>query len=145
MLSATRILVAVVLILSTILAGKLSGMFGSTRLSTSTASLLSLTDTSAPVPSLTPSQTVSKIVFVSGRDGNKEIFVMNADGTAQTRLTNNPAFDGRPSWSPDGRRIAFVSDRDGNLEIYVISARGSNEGRLTENTATHWGPVWSPR
>jgi TolB protein len=39
-----------------------------------------------------------KIAFVSHRDGDEEIYVMNADGSNQTRLTNNPAQDGEPSW-----------------------------------------------
>ena len=46
---------------------------------------------------------------MSKRDGNFEIYSMNADGSGQTRLTNNPAADGFPTWSPDGTRIAFVS------------------------------------
>jgi Tol biopolymer transport system component len=50
---------------------------------------------------------------------------MNADGSGQINLTNNPAADDVPSWSPDGRRIAFASDRDGNREIYVMNADGS--------------------
>ncbi len=42
----------------------------------------------------------SRIAFISGRDGNAEIYVMNSDGSQQTRLTNNPASDGSPTWQP---------------------------------------------
>src|SRR3954469_3700262 len=48
-----------------------------------------------------------KIAFDSNRDGNEEIYVMNPDGTGQTRLTNDPAGDFGPAWSPDGTKIAF--------------------------------------
>ena len=68
----------------------------------------------------------------------------NADGTEQQRLTNNPANDMVPSWSPDGKKIVFDSDRDGNLEIYVMNADGSNQIRLTYNPADDWDPSWSP-
>ena len=46
---------------------------------------------------------------------------MNADGSGQTNLTNNPADDSKPAWSPDGKIITFASDRDGNFEIYVMN------------------------
>ena len=59
----------------------------------------------------------SKIAFHSTRDGNNEIYVMNADGSGQTRLTNNPAAGLLPAWSPDGIKIAFTSIRGGNQEI----------------------------
>jgi len=85
-----------------------------------------------------------QIAFDSDRDGNYEIYVMNADGTGQTRLTNNPALDGAPAWSPDGSKIAFVSDRDGNLEIYVMPAAGGAATRLTNNTAGDDLPDWQP-
>ena len=68
---------------------------------------------------------------------------MNADGSGQTRLTDNPADDGRPIWSPDGSRIAFASDRDGNWEIYVMNADGSGQTRLTDNPAWDFSPSWS--
>ena len=62
----------------------------------------------------------SKIAFISSRDGAFEIYVMNADGSGQTRLTNGLADNAWPSWSPDGPKIAFFSNRDGNYEIYVM-------------------------
>jgi Tol biopolymer transport system component len=82
-----------------------------------------------------------KIAFVSGRDGNDEIYVMTSDGSNQIRLTNNSANDLGPSWSPDGSIIAFYSDRDGNFEIYVM---GLNQTRLTDNSTDDRGPSWSP-
>lgn len=83
-----------------------------------------------------------KIVFSSFRNGNYEIYVMNADGTEEKRLTTNPRIDKMPVWSPDGEKIAFVSDRDGNDEIYIMNADGSNVVRLTENSYRDYGPDW---
>ncbi|MGH9408473.1 MAG: winged helix-turn-helix domain-containing protein [Vicinamibacterales bacterium] len=63
----------------------------------------------------------SRIAFNSNQDGfGFGIFVMNRDGTAQTRLTGRRTFDEHPAWSPDGAWIAFSSDRDGNKEIYKV-------------------------
>jgi len=87
----------------------------------------------------------SKIAFVSRRDGRFQLYVMNADGSNQTRLTNHKFNDQGPSWSPDGSKIAFRSDRDGNDEIYVMNADGSNQTRLTKNAAFDGEiPSWSP-
>lgn len=96
-----------------------------------------LAATPTPIPS-------ARIAFSSDRDGNAEVYVMNADGTGQTNLTNNSAWDSRPAWSPDGTRIAFVSDRDGNREVYVMNADGSGQTRLTDNPAADGSPAWSP-
>src|SRR5438105_1146558 len=82
--------------------------------------------------------TQGKIAFTSNRDGNDEIYVMNTDGTGVTRLTNDPASDSQPAWSPDGSRIAFTSTRVGNFDIYVMNADGTNVTRLT-TTTTHLG------
>jgi TolB protein len=85
-----------------------------------------------------------KIAFRSFRDGNGEIYVMNADGSAQTNLSNNPAEDLYPAWSPDGSKIAFSSDRDGDYEIYVMNADGAGQTQITNNTAYDREPAWSP-
>ena len=99
---------------------------------------------SSAAPAPTPMPASGRIAFQSYRDGNWEIYVMNADGSDVTRLTDNYAEDWHPSWSPDGRRIAFNSDRDGDHEIYVMNADGSEVTRLTDNEAGEWDPSWSP-
>ena len=91
-----------------------------------------------------PSFATSKIAFDSDRDGNREIYVMDADGSNPVRLTSNATSDRRPAWSPDGSKIAFMSDRDGNLEIYVMDADGSNQVRLTNYAMIDSAPSWSP-
>jgi len=86
-----------------------------------------------------------KIVFASDRDGNYEIYVMDADGSYQTRLTHNSAGDFVPKWSPDGTKITFASNRDGNWEVYVMNSDGSDQRNLTNHpTLTDLDPSWSP-
>ena len=95
--------------------------------------------------------TVARIAFRSERDGNAEIYVMDAvdsdsDGTGDNlvRLTNNIARDVNPEWSPDGSKIAFDSDLDGDAEIYLMDPDGSNVDKLTDNAISDSRPTWSP-
>ena len=85
-----------------------------------------------------------RIAFASTRDGDNEIYVMNADGSNVTQLTHNSSRDFNPAWSPDSRRIVFNSNRDGDYEIYVMNADGSNVTQLTHNSNENFWPVWSP-
>jgi TolB protein len=85
-----------------------------------------------------------QIAFMSGRDGNTEIYVMNVDGSNLRRLTNHPLSDGSPTWSPSGSQIAFTSDRTGKAQIYVMSTDGSNVRRLTVNESEADRATWSP-
>lgn len=67
---------------------------------------------------------------------------MNADGTGQVNVTNNPAFDYGPAWSDDGTKIAFVSNRDGNPEIYVMNADGTETVNLPNRAGRDVDPAW---
>jgi LysM repeat protein len=77
-----------------------------------------------------PAGSGSRVVFMSSRDGNWEVYTVNMDGSGLKRLTNNAARDGLPTWSPDGKSIAFVSDRDGAWAIWAMDAGGGNQRKL---------------
>eukprot|EP00913_Durusdinium_trenchii_P005627 g5245.t1 len=79
-----------------------------------------------------------------GHAGNGEIFVMNADGSKERRLTNRAGFDSGPAWSPDGRKIAFHSTHDKGADILVMNADGKNPTAITGNRANEYYPAWSP-
>ena len=92
----------------------------------------------------------TKIAFISTRDGNQEIYVMDSAGTGLVRLTKHPAIDSYPAWSPDGTKIAFTSNRRNGVtnEIYIMDADGKRPVRLTTNRrqvpAYDESPSWSP-
>ena len=98
--------------------------------------------TSASDPAFSPDG--SRIAFVSQRDGNAEIYVMNADGTGATRLTNDPQPDGRPGFTPDGQSVVFHSARTaGKQQIWVVNVDGTGLTQLTRDSVNS-APSVSP-
>ena len=86
----------------------------------------------------------AKVVFTSKRDGNSEIYSMNTDGSEQVNLTQHPAEDYNPTWSPNGKQILFSSDRDGIFDLYLMDADGTNVRKVFESSKYRWEPAWAP-
>lgn len=105
---------------------------------TSTPPVIEATPTPAPV--------TDKIAFASSRSANEkpDIYLMNSDGSGLARLTDDPAGDTSPAWSPDRGQIAFVSDRSGVNQLYVMEPDGSNQEVLTDQPAGASAPARSP-
>ncbi len=85
-----------------------------------------------------------RIAFASDRDGNADIYIMDADGGQPVNITNSESQDFEPTWSPDGTRLAFSSIADRAGDIYVISASGGDRQQLTDHPAIDSTPRWSP-
>jgi TolB protein len=86
----------------------------------------------------------ARVAFSTTRHGNQELALVAADGSGETRLTNQLGIDAHPCWSPDGGQIAFATDRWGGLEIAVMEADGTQVRRLTESRGLDDYPAWSP-
>lgn len=86
-----------------------------------------------------------KLLFTSDRDGNPDIFVAEADGTAAVNLTRHPSFDADPAWSPEGDKIAFTSNRTGRFRLYMMKTDGSDlTDVLKQDLLYAVYPAWSP-
>ena len=86
-----------------------------------------------------------RLVFLSDRDGDLEVYTSRPSGADVRQLTFNDASEFVPGWSPDGTRIVFATDRDdGNFEIYTMRADGGHQTRLTSDAAGEGYPAWSP-
>lgn len=112
-----------------------------TRPTTTTA-----VSTTTGIPTPTPESLMGEIAFVSDRDGNEQIYVMNADGSDQRRVTHTSTDCVEPSWSPDGTRIAYSVEWEDffTQEIYVIDTDGSNQHLLFKTSYSAGDPTWSP-
>jgi len=122
----------------------------------------SVTVTSTPIPSNTPKPTFTSeptntpdpkealshyglIAYTSTIDGNEDIFTMHADGSNQTNITNNPARDILPAWSPNGTRIAFISTRiNDKPHVFSMNPDGSDVTQLTDGIGSGFYFKWSP-
>ena len=87
-----------------------------------------------------------KILFTSTRDGNREIYTMNPDGSEQVRLTQHPGNDLQAVWSPTGEKILFISDRGGERDLYLMNPDGTNVRRVFKRKTKFFrkSPTWSP-
>lgn len=105
--------------------------------------LTNLTGSSLVYPSWSPDG--ERIVFASDDDGDLELFIINADGTGQTQITNNTGLDTSPIFAPDGQSIVFASDFEspGFTEIYLREPNG-NTIRLTDDAGSSFAPAFSP-
>jgi serine/threonine-protein kinase len=89
----------------------------------------------------------NRIAYVSEETGRGDIYVLNLDGSAVERLTNNVEdFDKHPTWSPDGTKIAFWSDMsfNNNRQIWLVNLKTKTLTSLSDNPFNDWDPVWAP-
>ena len=82
-----------------------------------------------------------RIAFLSRGERSKGVYVVNADGSGQRRLTGDARFPAAPAWSPNGRQIAFEGGSGAPSSVYVVNADGSGQRRLARNGRA---PAWSP-
>ena len=101
-----------------------------------------LTDTEEDESDIVWSPDGHRILFVSERDGNKEIYVMDYTGSNETRLTCNQKDDYDPIWGTDGTSVIFVSELDGDSDIFIMDTEGQSQQRVTNNDAIDESPTW---
>jgi TolB protein len=85
----------------------------------------------------------SMIAFASSRNGDRQLYVMNADGSNVSQVTDLNNMGGRSTWSPDGTKLAFYRGPFGDRNIYIINIDGTGLVRLTDG-GDNLGPTWSP-
>jgi TolB protein len=109
------------------------------------SSFPSSTEASIESPTATPFPAASgRIIFVSNRDGQNNLYITSADGSQVERLTTNIAEDTTPRISPDGTRVAYVSTVNNNTDIYVIDINTRAITQVTNAPEKDSSPTWSP-
>jgi len=101
-----------------------------------------------PVPTATTLPTVlearGSIAYTVRERGQEDIWAVGIGSRAPIRLTNNPADDRDPAWSPDGTKLAYASRQDGNWELYVYDLNAGQTTRMTYDLSFQGAPGWSP-
>lgn len=93
------------------------------------------------VPDNKPAGTIA---FNMNRDGNKEIYLMDAKGSNLRNITRDTLDCYSPSWSPDGKWIAYTAGTGNNYDIYIINIESSEKRRLTNTKKRNESPAWAP-
>ncbi len=101
-----------------------------------------------PVPTVTPLPAVLQVrgslAYVVRESGQTDIWAVPVGTRTPIRLTNSPADERDPAWSPDGRRLAYASRQAGNWDIYIYDVAASTTTRMTYDLGFQAGPAWSP-
>jgi TolB protein len=87
----------------------------------------------------------NQLAFVSDRSGGPQIYVMNADGSDQRRVTFAGTYNTTPDWAPDGRRIAFTGrDSHNHFDVFIVDLASSYIERVTQDQGDNEHPTFSP-
>src|SRR5258707_9648477 len=98
--------------------------------------------TASPMPD--PLRIGGSIAYTLRENGHDSIWAIGIGQSTPIRLTNSPADDRDPAWSPDGSKLAFASHRDGTWELYVMDVSTETTSRLTYDLDYEAAPTWSP-
>jgi Tol biopolymer transport system component len=82
----------------------------------------------------------SQIAYVSTRDGNSDVFIVDTLGSEPRRITDSPSRECCPDWAPDGTRLLYVSDREERPGLYVVNIEGGNSTWLAAGSIGRWSP-----
>jgi len=86
-----------------------------------------------------------QLTFNTKRDGDLEVYLMNADGSNPRNLSQSPqSTEGLADWSPDGKRLVLYSSRPGNKDVFVVDLATGRWTNITNDPASDEFCTWSP-